>query len=338
MKVLKNQVTIKDIAETLNISASTVSRALRDHPDISDATKARVNSLAKELDYHPNSIAQSLKQRKTNLIGVIVPEIKNNFFSAAISGIEEIAYGTGYAIIVSQSNESYERECVNIKALISNRIAGLLISISLSTTRDEQFKLLERQNIPFVFFDRVLEDYEASKVVVDDFNGAFKAVEYLIKSGYHRIAHLAGPKHLSVSQYRLNGYLAALRKHNIVHDENLVVTGGLDEEDGYKGFSKLLELNQLPDAVFAANDPVAIGAFQKIREQGLKIPKDIALLGFCNNPICQLVEPKISTVNQPAYQVGKRAAELLLEKINSPDDFIPRKEVLKTELIVRDST
>lgn len=338
MKVLKNQVTIKDIAETLNISASTVSRALRDHPDISDATKARVNSLAKELDYHPNSIAQSLKQRKTNLIGVIVPEIKNNFFSAAISGIEEIAYGAGYAIIVSQSNESYERECINIKALISNRIAGLLISISLSTTRDEQFRLLERQNIPFVFFDRVLEDYEASKVVVDDFNGAFKAVEYLINSGYRRIAHLAGPKHLSVSQYRLNGYLAALKKHDITYDENLVVTGGLDEEDGYKGFSKLLELNQLPDAVFAANDPVAIGAFQKIREQGLKIPQDIALLGFCNNPICQLVEPKISTVNQPAYQVGKRAAELLLEKINSPDDFIPRKEVLKTELIVRDST
>jgi len=336
--MLKTQVTIKDIAKDLNISPSTVSRALRDHPDISIKTKERVNSMAKELDYHPNSIAQSLKRRKTYLIGVIVPEIKNNFFSAAISGIEEIAYRDGYAIIVSQSNESYERECINIRALISNRIAGLLISISLSTTRDDQFRLLERQKIPFVFFDRVLENYEASKVVVDDFNGAFKAVEYLINSGYRRIAHLAGPKHLSVSHYRLNGYMAALKKHNIAYDENLVVTGGLEEESGYNGFTKLLELDQLPDAVFAANDPVAIGAFQKIREQGLKIPENIALLGFCNNPISQLVEPAITTVNQPAYQVGKRAAELLLEQINSPKNFILRKEVLKTELIVRDST
>jgi len=295
--------------------------------------------MANELDYHPDSIAQSLKQRKTNLIGVIVPEIRNRFFSAAISGIEDVAYKAGYAIIVSQSNESFERECINIRALISNRIAGLLISISLLTKQDDQFRLLERQNIPFVFFDRVLENYEASKVVVDDYNGAFKAVEYLISSGYHRIAHLAGPEHLSVSQYRLNGYKAALKKHEIEFDEKLVITGGLDEEDGYNGLIKLLEINQVPpDVVFAANDPVAIGAFQRIKELGLRIPQDIALLGFCNNPISQLVEPTITTVNQPAHQVGKRAAELLLEQINSPEDFIPRKEVLKTELIIRNST
>jgi len=295
--------------------------------------------MANELDYHPDSIAQSLKQRRTNLIGVIVPEIRNRFFSAAISGIEDVAYRAGYAIIVSQSNESYERECINISALISNRIAGLLISISLLTKQDDQFRLLERQNIPFVFFDRVLENYEASKVVVDDYNGAFKAVEYLIDSGYRRIAHLAGPEHLSVSQYRLNGYKAALKKHQIEFDEKLVISGGLDEEDGYNGLKKLLEINQLPpDVVFAANDPVAIGAFQRIKEIGLKIPQDIALLGFCNNPISQLVEPTITTVNQPAHQVGRRAAELLLEQINSPEDFIPRKEVLKTELIIRNST
>ncbi len=334
----RTQVTIKDIAAELNISPSTVSRALRDHPDISIKTKQEVNALAKELDYHPDSIAQSLKQRHTNLIGVIVPEIKNNFFSASISGIEEIAYRAGYAIIVSQSNESYEREVLNIRALISNRIAGLLISISRGTTQDDQFRLLERQQIPFVFFDRVCEGVEASKVVVDDFNGAFKAVEYLIDSGYTRIAHLAGPRHLSVSQYRLNGYLSALKKHKIPYDERLVIFGGLDEEDGYDGLSKLMELDVLPDAVFAANDPVAIGAFEKIKEQGLRIPQDIALLGFCNNPISRLVEPTITTVNQPAYQVGKRAAELLIEQINSPDNFVPRKVVLKTELVIRNST
>lgn len=335
---MKTHVTIKDIAKRLNVSPSTVSRALRNHPDISVETKRKIHSIAKELDYHPDSIAQSLKQRRTNLIGVVVPEIRNRFFSAAISGIEDVAYRAGYAIIVSQSNESYERECLNIKALISNRIAGLLISISLATTRDDQFKLLERQRIPLVFFDRVLENYEASKVVVDDFNGAYKAVEYLIESGYKRIAHLAGPEHLSVSQYRLNGYKAALKNQHYEYDESIIITGGLDEEDGYQGTAKLLELSHRPDAIFAANDPVAIGAFQKIKEVGLRIPDDIALVGFCNNPISQQIEPTLTTVNQPAHHVGRRAAELLLEQIKHPEDFIPRKEVLKTELIIRDST
>jgi len=334
----KSQVTIKDIAKKLNISPSTVSRALRDHPDISAKTKEMVSSLAEELDYQPDSIAQSLKKRRTNLIGVIVPEIKHNFFSAAISGIEEVAYRAGYAIIVSQSNESYDRECVNVRALISNRVAGLLISISQTTENSDHFKLLERQGIPFVFFDRVCEDIEASKVVVDDFDGAFNAVEHLIKSGYKRIAHLAGPKHLSISQCRLHGYLSALKKHKIPYDENLVVYGGLNEEDGARGFHKLLQLDQLPDALFAVNDPVAIGAFEKIKEHGLKIPEDIALVGFSNNPITRLVEPSLTTVSQPAYAVGKRAAKLLIEQVKSGENFIPRKEVLKTELIVRDST
>ncbi|MCK4446402.1 MAG: LacI family DNA-binding transcriptional regulator [Candidatus Marinimicrobia bacterium] len=334
----KSQVTIKDIAKELNISPSTVSRALRDHPDISTQTKKRVNSLAEELDYQPDSIAQSLKKRRTNLIGVIVPEIKHNFFSAAISGIEEVAYRAGYAIIVSQSNESYDRECVNVRALISNRVAGLLISISQTTEISDHFKLLERQGIPFVFFDRVCEDIEASKVVVDDFHGAFKAVEHLINSGYKRIAHIAGPKHLSISQCRLNGYLSALNKYKIQYNENYVVHGGLNEEDGIKGFQKLLKLDKLPDALFAVNDPVAIGAFEKIKEHGLKIPGDIALVGFSNNPITALIEPPLTTVSQPAYEVGKRAAKLLMEQIKSGENFIPRKEVLKTELIIRDST
>ena len=334
----KSQVTIKDIAKKLNISPSTVSRALRDHPDISTQTKKRINSLAEELDYQPDSIAQSLKKRRTNLIGVIVPEIKHNFFSAAISGIEEVAYRAGYAIIVSQSNESYDRECVNVRALISNRVAGLLISISQTTEISDHFKLLERQGIPFVFFDRVCEDIEASKVVVDDFHGAFKAVEHLIKSGYKRIAHIAGPTHLSISQQRYNGYLSALNKYKIQYNENYVVHGGLNEEDGIKGFQKLLKLDQLPDALFAVNDPVAIGAFEKIKEHGLKIPGDIALVGFSNNPITALIEPPLTTVSQPAYKVGKAAAELLIEQIKSGENFIPRKEVLKTELIIRDST
>lgn len=334
----KTQVIIKDIASKLQISPSTVSRALRDHPDINIKTKKIVNTLAKELDYHQDSIAQSLKQRKTNLIGVIVLEIKHNFFSAAISGIEEIAYSDGYTIIVSQSSESYDRECLNIRALISNRIAGLLISISQTTIKNDQFRLLEHQKIPFVFFYRVCEDVDASKVVVDDFAGAYTATEHLIKKWYHRIAHLAGPKHISISKKRLDGYKSAIKKSNMLYDERLVVYGGLNEEDGRLCFQQLLQLEQMPDAIFAVNDPVAIGAFEKIREQGLKIPQDIALVEFSNNPVSSLIEPSLTTVGQPAYQVGKRAAELLIEQINYPDDFIPRKEILQTELIIRNST
>lgn len=332
------QVTIKDIAKQLNISPSTVSRALRNHPDISPETKKAVNDLAKELDYHPDSVAQSLQKRRTNLIGVIVPEIKHNFFSAAISGIEKVAYRAGYAIIVSQSNENYEREVVNVRALMSNRVAGLLISISQNTIDSEHFRLLERQNTPFVFFDRVCEDVSASKVMVDDFAGAYTATEHLINKGYQRIAHLAGPKHISISKKRLDGYKSALKRSNMLYDERLVVYGGLNEEDGRLGFQQLLQLKKMPDAIFAVNDPVAIGAFEKIKEHGLRIPKDIALVGFSNNPISALVDPSLTTVEQPAYEVGKRAAMLLIEQINSGDNFVPREEVLKTKLIVRNST
>jgi len=332
------QVTIKDIAKQLNISPSTVSRALRNHPDISPETKKAVNALAKELDYHPDSVAQSLQKRRTNLIGVIVPEIKHNFFSAAISGIEEVAYRAGYAIIVSQSNENFEREVVNVRALMSNRVAGLLISISQNTTDSEHFRVLERHKTPFVFFDRVCEDVNASKVMVDDFAGGYTATEHLIKKGYQRIAHLAGPKHISISKKRLDGYKSALKQNNMFYDEGLVVYGGLNEEDGRSGFQQLLQLEQMPDAIFAVNDPVAIGAFEKIKEHGLRIPKDIALVGFSNNPISALVDPSLTTVDQPAYEVGKRAAILLIEQINSGDDFVPREEVLKTKLIVRNST
>lgn len=331
-------VTIKDIARKLGISPSTVSRALRNHPDISPETKERVNTLANALDYQPNSIAQSLQKKRTNLVGVVVPEIEHHFFSAAINGIEEVAYNAGYAIIVTKSNEDCERESLNIKALISNRVAGLVVSISETTRSCEHFKLLMRQKIPFVFFDRVCEGIRVSEVVVDDFEGAFSATEHLIERGYRKIAHIGGPEHLNISRLRYEGYSSALRKYSLTVDEKLVVRGGLNEEDGRRGCMELLELDPLPDAIFSVNDPVAIGAFEKIKQQGLKIPEDIALVGFSNNPISSLIDPALTTVGQPAYEMGKIACDLLLQQINSDENFIPRKEVLKTELIIRNST
>jgi DNA-binding LacI/PurR family transcriptional regulator len=331
--------TIKDLAKELNLSASTVSRALRDHPDISPLTKKRVISLANKLDYHPDSIAQSLQTQKTKTIGVIVPEIKQPFFASVINGIEELAYSAGYTIIVCQSNETYDREVLYTRTLVSHRVAGLLVSLSQTTQNLDHFKALQRRGVPIVFFDRVNDDIEASKVVVDDYNGAFAAVDHLIKSGYKRIAHLAGPKNLSISKYRLKGYKDALKLGNRPYNEELVVYGGLDDTDGVVGFQKLLSLEILPDAVFAVNDPVATGAFLTIKEHGLKIPDDIALVGFSNTNVSSLLDPPLTTVEQPTYEIGKTAVQLLLAQINnSEENFVPQFEVLKTHLIIRGST
>jgi DNA-binding LacI/PurR family transcriptional regulator len=331
--------TIKDLAKELNLSASTVSRALRDHPDISPLTKKRVISLANKLDYHPDSIAQSLQTQKTKTIGVIVPEIKQPFFASVINGIEELAYSAGYTIIVCQSNETYDREVLYTRTLVSHRVAGLLVSLSQTTQNLDHFKALQRRGVPIVFFDRVNDDIEASKVVVDDYNGAFAAVDHLIKSGYKRIAHLAGPKNLSISKYRLKGYKDALKLGNRPYNEELVVYGGLDDTDGVVGFQKLLSLEILPDAVFAVNDPVATGAFLTIKEHGLKIPDDIALVGFSNTNVSSLLDPPLTTVEQPTYEIGKTAVQLLLAQINNNEkNFVPQFEVLKTHLIIRGST
>ena len=331
--------TIKDLARELKLSPSTISRALRDHPDISPGTKKRVVSLADKLDYHPNSIAQSLQTKKTKTIGVIVPEIKQPFFASVINGIEELAYAAGYTIIVCQSNETADREVLVTRSLGSHRVAGLLVSLSRDTKNLDHFKILQRRGVPIVFFDRVSNDIEASKVVVDDYKGAFDVVAHLIKSGYRRIAHLAGPKNLSISKFRLKGYMDALRQENLPFDDSMVVYGGLDDTDGIVGFQKLLNLKTLPDAIFAVNDPVATGAFVMIKEHGMKIPDDIALAGFSNTYMTSLLDPPLTTVEQPSYEIGKTAAQLLMEQINNNnEEFVPELIVLKTTLIVRGST
>ena len=223
--------TIKDIARKLNISPSTVSRALRNHPDISAETKNNVATLVEELDYHPNLIAASLQKRKTNTIGIIVPEIRHDFFSTVISGIEDVSYQADYTIMVCQSNEDSDKESKIIKALVSNRVDGLMISISQNTLDPAPFLSLKRQNVPFVFFDRIFDDINVSKVIVNDFESAEQAVEHLILRGYKRIAHLAGPEYISISKDRLQGYKSTLKKHGIPYQEELVIHGGFSEDD-----------------------------------------------------------------------------------------------------------
>ncbi|MCD6115527.1 LacI family DNA-binding transcriptional regulator [bacterium] len=333
-----NPVRIKDIAQRLNVSSSTVSRALRHHPDISKKTRDKVEALAKELDYHPDNIAQSLKKQKTNTIGVILPGIKHEFFSSALNGIEDIAYSAGYTIIVCKSNESYERERVNAHVLVSNRVAGLIASVSQTTTNSEHFRLLQRRGIPIVFFDRVLDDVNASKIIVDDYGGALSAVEFLIKKGYKKIAHLGGPDQLSLSKNRKRGYLDAHKLNGITPDPALIIKGGMNEEDGIKGTKELLSRSDRPDAIFAVNDPVAIGIYMAVKEAGMKIPDDIAVVGFSDNAIASLIAPPLTTVAQPAYEMGVIAAKVLLEEINDFEKSAhPIERVLRTKLIIRES-
>ncbi|MFA6977908.1 MAG: LacI family DNA-binding transcriptional regulator [Ignavibacteriaceae bacterium] len=332
-------ITITDIAKKLGISASTVSRALSDHPDIKDETKKKVQQLADEFYYKPNSIAQSLKNNRTTIIGVIVPEIKHDFFSSAISGIEEVAYHAGYTIIVCQSNENYEREVVNTNSLIHQRVAGIVASISQNTINGDHFKTVVARGIPLVFFDRACSDVDVSKVIIDDAKSAFDAVSHLINKGYKRIAHFTGPKDLEICKLRLKGYTDALSNSNIPASEDLICIGGLHEADGYNSMDRLIKENNLPDAIFAVNDPVAIGAFQRIKEAGLKIPGDIGIVGFSNNKITALVDPPMTTVNQPSFEMGKKSAELLIEMIESEkQSFKPKTIVLETELVIRSST
>ncbi|MFB0515831.1 MAG: LacI family DNA-binding transcriptional regulator [Candidatus Neomarinimicrobiota bacterium] len=331
--------TIKDLANRLGLSPSTISRALHDHPAISQKTKARVKALAQELEYYPDSIARSLQMKGTKTVGVIVPEIRHHFFSSAIDGIEDVAYKEGYTIIVSKSNEKHDREVVNTRSMVSNRVAGLIVSVAQTTSNSRHFQRVKERGIPLVFFDRILEDVDVSKVVVDDYAGALSAVEHLIDSGYRRIAHLAGPRHLYISRERLRGYLDALAGYGLAVDEALIIHGGLHEEDGEAGFKELKKLPNAPDAVFAVNDPVAIGAFRVIKANNLRIPDDVGLVGFSNNPITEIIEPPLSTVDQPGYEMGQTAARLLLEAIDGQGSVSkPVTRILKTHLIIRGSS
>jgi len=333
-----NEVTIKDIAKALEVSPSTVSRALSDHPDISDTTKELVIEKAASLNYNPNIVAQNLKSNKTKLIGVIVPEIEHSFFASAISGIEEVAYQSGYIIVVCNSDESYEREVVNTNALVSNRVAGLIVSISQNTTNSDHLKAVMKRNIPLVLFDRVIEDLNTSKVIIDDKMSAYEAVSYLISKGYKKIAHLAGMQDVNICRLRLEGYRKALQENNVPLSENYILYGGLHEKDGYSSIEQMIKDNITPDAIFAVNDPVAMGAFKKLKEEGFSIPEEVAIVGFSNNPITELIEPKLTTVNQPANKMGKKAAELIIKQIESKESTIKfTTEIMDTELIVRES-
>ena len=338
-----NQVTIKDIARELGISPSTVSRALKNHPDISAETKKAVHELAEKLNYQPNIVALSLRHRKTNTIGVVIPEIVHYFFSTVISGIESVAYEAGYNVILTQSNESAQREATDLKALFNSRVDGMLISISRETNHYEHIESILAKDVPVVFFDRSYDNPNTSKVLVDDYEGAYEAVKHLIEQGCRRVAHLEMAPGLAIAEDRKRGYVDALKDHNLPVDEKLTIicpSGSL--EDGQRAAEQLLSLKTLPDSIFANNDLLAFGAMQVIKKRGLKIPDDIAIVGYSNWFFSALTDPPLSSVHQPGFEMGMEAARLLISQIEMKEkggkEIVPEKKVLKTHLVIRDSS
>lgn len=314
-------ISINDIARALGISPSTVSRALKDNPDISTETKRIVKEYAEKVNYRPNALALSLKTHRSNTLGLIIPEIVHHFFSSVISGIEELAYAKGYRLIICQSNEDYKREVINTQVLLDNRVDGILISMSKTTFDYRHFRDLIDCGIPLVFLDRVCEEVETDRVVTADFEGAAIATTHLLERGCRKILHLASPQHLLIGKLRLEGYLSALYNYGIEKDPGLILQCNTSQEV-LNQKDEILKLAPHIDGIFAVNDFTAIAAMHVLQENGYKIPSQIAVTGFGNDPIASIVSPSLSTVEQSGFEMGRVAVDILIRRIENPTKFI----------------
>jgi len=335
---MKRQVTIKDIAEKLSISPSTVSRSLKDHPDISVKTRNAVKELAKLLGYKPNLIALNLKNSRTNTIGLLVPEIEHHFFSTIINGIEEVAYQNNFNVLIVQSNESYLREVLNTQTLLGNRVDGMLASFSKETKDFSHFQQIIDNEIPLVFYDRANDELHADVVVVDDYSGAYDAVTHLIKDGCKRIAFYSAPQHLLLGKDRYHGYIDALEHSNIKFDSNLVYSCDTFES-AIKISQSILKKTDRPDGIFAVNDLTAVGVMKTAKILGIKVPEELKIVGFENSKSASICDPELTSVDQFGYNLGKKAMTILLDRIKNDNfDYKPVKHIIKTKLIVRGSS
>lgn len=329
---------MKEIAKKLGVSVSTVSRAMKDSPELHPDTKKRIVEMAKSMNYQYNLLAQSLRISRSKVLGVIVPELTSHFFSSNISGIQDTAYKRGYNIMICQSNESFEQEKANIRTLVSSQVDGLLISLSRETKTYEHLKDLYDRGIPFIMFDRVTEEIPVSKITVDDAHGAYLVVRHLLEQGCRKIAYFSGPEDLYISKKRKEGYLEALAEYGIGEKESKVYVTDLTPEMNRKVTLDMVESGDLPDGIFAMIDPLAVDVMIVLKEKGIKIPEQIALAGFTNNPTSAVVEPSLTTVSQPGYEMGQLAANHLLDQLEEivPDD--PQSFVLLTTLVPRNSS
>lgn len=330
--------TIMDIARELNVAAATVSRALNDHPAISDATKKAVRLAAKRMNYQPNKIASSLRLGRSKIIGVIVPSADINFFGSVIHGIEKVVSQNDYNVLIYQSNELYEYEKKAVQTFLRSQVDGVLASISKETINLEHYAELKKRGVPLVLFDRSNDALGVPAVVVNDYLGAFNATRHLIEQGCRRIAHIGGQQHVTNFNQRLRGYIDALNVHNIALDDDLIVYGKVSIDSGRECMKQLL--SRKPDALFAVEDYTALGAMQAIKQAGHLIPDDIAVAGFANETFGEYLTPSLTTVNQHTIRMGEEAAALFFDVLNKKR-FIkttPTKLILEPELIVRESS
>ena len=335
----KKKTTIKDIANVLGLTPSAVSKALNDHPRISDKTKIAVKQIAENLNYQPNHLASALRKGKSNLVGVIIPRSNSNFFSSVLESLEDVLNKEGYNIIITQSNESYNKECNNIDALLFTQVDGIIASMANETVDLSYYEKIKSKGIPLILFDRGENDLNVDYVGIDDYMSSHKIIEHLVQQKCKRIAHIAGFNHTRIFKNRIRGYVDALEKHHLPVEENLIIESNLRIKDGRRIMQELLDLPERPDAVYAAGDYAALGALQILQENNIKVPEEIALVGFGNEPFTSYVTPSITSVEQHSSDIGRLAAEAFLKRIAKPNKKVKlTKKILNAELIVRESS
>jgi LacI family transcriptional regulator len=332
------EVTIHDIAKALNLSASTVSRALKNNPAIGKNTIRTVREMAEQLGYQPNSMAANLRQSRTNTVGVIVPLISRPFVAAAISGIEQVANEAGLQVLIAQTYDDYQKEVAHAQAMFASRVEGLLVSLGNETLQYDHFWPFQKRGVPVVGFDRVSEEMAGPRIVIDDFAAAFEITRHLIEQGCRRIAHLAGSQNRENYRNRLRGYTEALRQYDLPMDESLVLYNLLSQEAGWEATRHLLGMSPLPDGIFSANDTAAVSAIQEIQKAGLRVPANIAVAGFNNDPVATIIQPALTTVLYPAAQMGRLAMQQLLAQKEKASDAPFETIVVPTQLLIRESS
>lgn len=336
---MKKKTTIYDIAEQLGLTAATVSRALNNNPKISEKTRKLVQETAIEMNYEQNTLAKALKSGKSYNVGVIVPRIDSNFFASVIRGIEEELYPKGYHVIICQTHDQEKLETGNINSLLNAQVDGILMSISNAKTKHKIFDSIAQKNVSLIFFDRKKDIPNVSSVTIDDFNGAYEATKHLIQQGYKRIAHLSNDRSLEIFKNRYLGYRQALIDHGLEIDESLIIETFSKVIEGRKTTKHLLNLPNPPDAIFSSSDFSALGAIQEIKEHGLRIPEDISVIGFSNEPFTRFMELSITSVDQSPIEMGRIAAKVFLEEVDSDRKTKKTQQiVLKPELIIRKSS
>ena len=335
-------ITIKDIARALNLSVSTVSKALRGSHEISEVTKKQVMAYAREHNYKPNPIAQSLKRGRSKSIGIIVCNIDNNFFSQAINGIESVARQKDYNVIITQSQESYEREVANSEHLSSRSVDGLIISLSAETKKVDHLIKLNQKGLPMVFFDRVTDEIATHKVIANNYKGAYEATRHLLQQGFRRIAQITSSNSLSITFERLEGYKKALEDAGLKPDSKyikFVQHGGMIPEETRQALTELLQLKNRPDAIFTASDRLSTTTLSLLRKMEIAVPQEVALVGFTNSISADIFHPSLTSVVQPALEMGQQATELLIQLIEAKRPVTEfKKRILDTELKIRDSS